>query len=82
MTDEKRHTEKVLEAITNSSLKYHDGQILECFIENATDPADAARYLIQRCTHNDGFEVASLLSDWKQLVSLCTFFQLIIREAL
>lgn len=74
MADNKSHTEQALEAITNSSLEYPDDKILECFIENATDPDDAARYLIQRCTQNNGFEVASLLSDWKQLVSLCMFF--------
>ncbi|SPJ79289.1 uncharacterized protein FTOL_07680 [Fusarium torulosum] len=70
MADEQSPTEKALEVITNSSLEYPDDQILECFIENSIDPDDAACYLLKRCTRNDGFEVASLLSDWKQLVSI------------
>lgn len=74
MADNKRHIEKAFEAIKSSSIEYPDDQFLECFIENAADPDDAACYLLQRYTQNDGFEVASLLSDWKQLVSLCTFF--------
>jgi hypothetical protein len=68
------HIEKALQAIKDSSLEYPNDQILECFIEDAADPDDAACYLLQRCTQNDGFGVASLLSDWKQLVYFCTFF--------
>ncbi|KAG5959501.1 hypothetical protein E4U57_000596 [Claviceps arundinis] len=65
--------ERVLELLRRVDLKYPDGQLLECFLQNSIDPLQTARYILGRCSMDgDGLDLATLLSDWKRLISVFT----------
>ncbi|KAG6322937.1 hypothetical protein E4U22_007730 [Claviceps purpurea] len=65
--------ERVLELLRSVDLKYPDGQLLECFLQNSIDPLQTARYILGRCSvDGDGLDLATLLSDWKRLISVFT----------
>ncbi|KAG6213368.1 hypothetical protein E4U26_000741, partial [Claviceps purpurea] len=52
-------------------LEYPDGQLLECFLRDSKDPLQTARYILGRCSADgDGLNLATLLSDWKRLISM------------
>ncbi|KAG6060284.1 hypothetical protein E4U32_003518 [Claviceps aff. humidiphila group G2b] len=55
-------------------LEYPDGQLLECFLRDSKDPLQTARYILGRCSaEGDSLDLATLLSDWKRLISLFTY---------
>ncbi|KAG6069794.1 hypothetical protein E4U15_008305 [Claviceps sp. LM218 group G6] len=57
-------------------LEYPDGQLLECFLRDSKDPLQTARYILGRCSaEGDSLDLATLLSDWKRLISLCMYIQ-------
>ncbi|KAG5955708.1 hypothetical protein E4U56_007062 [Claviceps arundinis] len=55
-------------------LEYPDGQLLECLLRDSKDPLQTARYILGRCSaEGDGVNLATLLSDWKRLISMFTY---------
>ncbi|KAG6087467.1 hypothetical protein E4U15_007825 [Claviceps sp. LM218 group G6] len=67
-------TDKVLELLRCVDLEYPDGELLELFLLDSIDPLQTARYILKRCsTDGDGLDLATLLSDWKRLISVFTY---------
>ncbi|KAG6215508.1 hypothetical protein E4U22_004296, partial [Claviceps purpurea] len=67
-TDE---TDRVLKLLRGVDLEYPDGQLLECFLRDSKDPPQTARYILGRCyADGDSLDLATLLSDWKRLISV------------
>ncbi|KAG6102612.1 hypothetical protein E4U30_003830 [Claviceps sp. LM220 group G6] len=67
-------TDRVLELLRCVDLKYPDGQLLECFLLDSKDPLQTARYILGRCSAGgDSLDLATLLSDWKRLISMFTY---------
>ncbi|QPH04155.1 hypothetical protein C2857_000930 [Epichloe festucae Fl1] len=67
-------TERVLELVRRVDLEYPDEQLLECFLLDSIEPLQTARYILARCSaKGDGFDLATLLSDWKRLISVFTY---------
>ncbi|KAG6087470.1 hypothetical protein E4U15_007828 [Claviceps sp. LM218 group G6] len=67
-------TNRVMELLRRVDLEYPDGQLLEFFVRESIDPLQTARYILERCsTDGDALDVATLLSDWKRLISVFTF---------
>ncbi|KAG6057046.1 hypothetical protein E4U32_005383 [Claviceps aff. humidiphila group G2b] len=65
---------RVTELLRRVDLEYPDGQLLEFFVRESIDPLQTARYILERCsTDGDALDVATLLSDWKRLISVFTF---------
>ncbi|KAG6282237.1 hypothetical protein E4U48_004845 [Claviceps purpurea] len=70
-TDE---TDRVLKLLRGVDLEYPDGQLLECLLRDSKDPPQTARYILGRCSaEGDSLDLATLLSDWKRLISVFTY---------
>ncbi|CCE27337.1 uncharacterized protein CPUR_00811 [Claviceps purpurea 20.1] len=64
---------RVLKLLRGVDLEYPDGQLLECFLRDSKDPLQTARYILGRCSaEGDSLNLATLLSDWKRLISVFT----------
>ncbi|KAG6215511.1 hypothetical protein E4U26_008479, partial [Claviceps purpurea] len=62
---------RVLKLLRGVDLEYPDGQLLECFLRDSKDPLQTARYILGRCSaEGDSLNLATLLSDWKRLISV------------
>ncbi|KAG6118299.1 hypothetical protein E4U13_000312 [Claviceps humidiphila] len=67
-------TDRVLDLLRRVDLEYPDGQLLEFFVQDSKDPLQTARYILERCSaEGDALDVATLLSDWKRLISVFTY---------
>ncbi|KAG6313303.1 hypothetical protein E4U22_001068, partial [Claviceps purpurea] len=67
-------TDKVLELLRCVDLEYPDGELLECFLRDSIDPLQTARYILGRCSpEGDSLDLATLISDWKRLISVFTY---------
>ncbi|CCE34090.1 uncharacterized protein CPUR_08022 [Claviceps purpurea 20.1] len=67
-------TDRVLDLVRRVDLEYPDGQLLESFVLDSKDPLQTARYILGRCSaEGDDLDLATLLSDWKRLISLFTY---------
>ncbi|KAG6282240.1 hypothetical protein E4U48_004848 [Claviceps purpurea] len=65
---------RVLKLLRGVDLEYPDGQLLECFLRDSKDPLQTARYILGRCSaEGDSLKLATLLSDWKRLISVFTY---------
>lgn len=65
--------ELALKFVRSMELPHPDGQLLECFLQDSADPVQAARYMLQRCfAGGGGLDLESFVSDWKQLINMCT----------
>lgn len=74
MADTANGLDRALAVIRNANLRHPDAELLECFLQNSTDPVATARYMLQRCSAGrDDVDLVPLLSDWKQLVASCTY---------
>ncbi|KAG6065743.1 hypothetical protein E4U32_007013 [Claviceps aff. humidiphila group G2b] len=63
-------TDKVLELLRRVDLEYPDGELLEFFLLESIEPLQTARYILARCSvEGDGLDLATLISDWKRLIS-------------
>ncbi|KAG6309382.1 hypothetical protein E4U22_003993, partial [Claviceps purpurea] len=63
-------TDRVLDLVRRVDLEYPDGQLLESFVLDSKDPLQTARYILGRCSaEGDDLDLATLLSDWKRLIS-------------
>jgi hypothetical protein len=72
MTVPSANVELALAAIRDADLPHPDGELLECFIDQAVDPEKAASYLLEKCPtdqHHAG--LTAFLSEWIELVSAC-----------
>lgn len=66
-------SELALKLVRSIDLPYPDRQLLECFLQNSTEPLQAARYVLQRCfVRRESPDLDSFVSDWKQLINMCT----------
>ncbi|KAG6002939.1 hypothetical protein E4U21_002504 [Claviceps maximensis] len=72
MTEEAK---RVLNIVRRASLAYPDNELLECFLQDSTDPEQTARYILERCSAaegGDGLDLGALLADWKRLIAFFT----------
>ncbi|PNY27012.1 Uncharacterized protein TCAP_03063 [Tolypocladium capitatum] len=70
MADTASDLDRALETIRSVHLPHPEGPLLECFLQDAIDPEQAARYMLRRCfVGRDGLDLTPLLSDWKQLIA-------------
>ncbi|EWG50877.1 hypothetical protein FVEG_16708 [Fusarium verticillioides 7600] len=61
--------EKALAIVRNSRLQHPNDQILECFLQDSVNPEATSRYVLEKYSDGpEGFDLTSLLSDWKELV--------------
>lgn len=73
MAEATTELELALKFVRSIELSYPDGQLLECFLQDSADPVQAARYMLQRCfVEGRGLDLESFVSDWKQLINMCT----------
>lgn len=74
MADTASDLDRAFETIRSVHLPHPDGALLECFLQDAIDPGQAARYMLQRrFVGKDNLDLTPLLSDWKQLIAACKF---------
>lgn len=74
--------ELALKFVRSIELSYPDGQLLECFLQDSADPVQAARYMLQRCfVEGRGLDLESFMSDWKQLINMCTSTRFRVRSS-
>ncbi|KAG5956008.1 hypothetical protein E4U57_002951 [Claviceps arundinis] len=67
-------TDRVLELLRRVDLEYPDGELLEFFLLESIEPLQTARYILARCSvEGDGLDLATLISDWKRLISVFTY---------
>ncbi|KAG6053466.1 hypothetical protein E4U32_007540 [Claviceps aff. humidiphila group G2b] len=67
-------TDRVMELLRRVDLEYPDGELLEYFVQDSEDPLQTARYILERCsTDGDDLNLATLISDWKRLISVFTY---------
>ncbi|KZZ98369.1 Protein kinase-like domain protein [Moelleriella libera RCEF 2490] len=67
-------SELALKFVRSIDLPYPDRQLLECFLQNATVPLQAARYVLQRCfVGRESPDLDSFVSDWKQLINMFVY---------
>ncbi|KAG5956563.1 hypothetical protein E4U57_002540 [Claviceps arundinis] len=67
-------TNRVMELLRRVDLEYPDGELLECFVQDSKDPLQTARYILERCSaEGDDLNLATLISDWKRLISVFTY---------
>lgn len=75
MADSPDDLAAALATIRSACLPHPDGEFLECFLNESVHPSRAAAYLLQRCPSGaDASALASFLSDWKRLVTICKYF--------
>lgn len=68
--------DRALETIRSVHLPHPDGALLECFLQDAIDPEQAAHYMLQRrLAGRDGLDLTPFLSDWKQLIAAGKFYK-------
>ncbi len=61
-----------LAIIYGAKLKHPDLPLVECFIQDATDGDQAAKYLLRTCTNDlEGVKFSRFVNDWKALVKQC-----------
>ncbi|CAH0046463.1 unnamed protein product [Clonostachys solani] len=65
---------RALEAIKIARLQHPDDMLLECFLQDAAEPQEAAYYLLQQ-SYVDGnrYDFRPFLSDWKELIGSFVF---------
>ncbi|KAK4242240.1 hypothetical protein C8A03DRAFT_40369 [Achaetomium macrosporum] len=63
-----------LAAIYDADLPHPGGHLLECFVDEAVDKDQAARYLLDRCPLKDGAAgLDAFLSQWTELITAFNF---------
>jgi hypothetical protein len=69
--------EDALATIRDAGLAHPGGALLECFIWEAVDKQQAARYLLEKCPPGQGNgRLAAFLDDWMRLISACKLARL------
>ncbi|KAK7212611.1 hypothetical protein V2G26_019789 [Clonostachys chloroleuca] len=75
MTDETtNNVGRALEAIKIARLQHPDDMLLECFLQDAPEPQEAAYYLLQQSyIEGNRYDFTPFLSDWKELIGSFVF---------
>ncbi len=61
--------------IHSAKLEHPDLPLVECFIKDATDSDQAAKYLVRICTNDSkGVKFSQFVDDWKAIVKQCMYF--------
>lgn len=65
---------RALEAIKIARLQHPDDMLLECFLQDAPEPQEAAYYLLQQSyIEGNRYDFTPFLSDWKELIGSCEY---------
>uniref|UniRef100_A0A8H7NMD5 Aminoglycoside phosphotransferase domain-containing protein n=1 Tax=Bionectria ochroleuca TaxID=29856 RepID=A0A8H7NMD5_BIOOC len=75
MADEAtKNVGRALEAIKTARLQHPDDMLLECFLQDAPEPQEAADYLLQQSyVEGNRYDFTPFLSDWKELIGSFVF---------
>ncbi|VUC31919.1 unnamed protein product [Clonostachys rosea] len=64
---------RALKAIKKARLQHPDDMLLECFLQDAAEPQEAAYYLLQQSYVGGSRDFKPFLSDWKELIASFVF---------